>query len=539
MAGQRHMTPRIFLFAALVGLTVLRLFLAGQYDLFPDEAYYSMWAERMDWCFYSKGPGVATAIWIGTHLFGASEFGVRFLSPLFALGTSLIIYALGQRMFSKSVATWAVITFNVLPIFNVGAIIMTIDPISMFFWAAALLTLWFALEASPRFTGWWFASGLLIGLGFLAKYTNAMQLLSLVLLLAATKRYRSEFFRPGFWSMFLGFLPCLLPPLVWNSRNGWVTLGHLSARGGLNSEAAFKPGEFFEFFGSHLGVYSPLVFLGCLVAIRWALQKPEEQTKNRFLLAFAIPLLVMYSILSFKQAGEANWTAPAMISLGLLAVAQWHERVIGAKWARITCTVALALAAFMSVMILNTEVVRALGIRWSYEADPGRRMRGWRTAAAEVERFRADYEARFGEPVFLIANEHEVAASIGFYMKDKRIEGPGHPPVYIPASAAFEDQFSFWPRYDMLEEVDPAELAEYQKDRYGGAIFTEEQGINRFRGRTALYITDRPEENAPASIQDGFESWEMLACVDQIRNGLPLRQFRIFVCHNYLDPGVR
>jgi hypothetical protein len=117
-------------------------------------------------------------------------------------------------------------------------------------------------------------------------------------------------------------------------------------------------------------------------------------------------------------------------------------------------------------------------------------------------------------------------------MKDKRIEGAGHPPVYIPAEPFFVDQFSFWPRYDELLDLKPGEAPP-------DPAFTEELGYNPFRGRTALYITDRAEEKAPSSIKTGFERWEMIACIDQTRRGLPLRQWRIFACYNYLDPGVR
>ena len=154
-------------------------------------------------------------------------------------------------------------------------------------------------------------------------------------------------------------------------------------------------------------------------------------------------------------------------------------------------------------------------------------MRGWRTAAAKVESLRADFEAQLGEKVFLIANEHEVASSLAFYMKEKRPEGPAHPPVYIPESQEFVDQFSFWHRYD--EFVDAADAPQILRDEF----YTEEGGVNPFMGRTALYITDRAEEKAASAIKGGFEEVEMIACIDQTRRGLPLRQLRIFACRRY------
>ena len=526
------MNPRRFVFVFLGVLTALRLALIGCFELFPDEAYYFMWSERMDWSFFSKGPGVATTMWLSTHLFGVSEFGIRFFSPLLALGTSVMLWNLARRLYNDSIAAWTVLLVNMLPILNAGALVMTIDPLSIFFWSAALLTCWLALERSPAFSGWWPTTGLLIGLGFLAKYTNGMQLLCIVLLLAITPKYRAELKRPGFYVMLGAFFLCCIPVVIWNAQHEWVTVEHLTARGGLKKPWSFEPQEFVAFVGMHFGVYSPLIFAGIAIATAWGIRKARHSFKSRFLLTFGLPLFALYFYLSLKQAGEPNWTAPGTISLGVLAVALWHERAKESAWMRGFAVAALAIGALMSVALLNTDAARVAGIEWPYKRDPSGRMRGWQSAATEVERIRKEYEMGSGQPVFLIANEHEVASSLAFYMTDKRLEGPRHPPIYIPAQPYFEDQYSFWPRYDELIDFS----AGHQRE---DTLYTEEQGYNPFKGRTALYITDRAEENAPSSIKEGFERWEMIACIDQSRRGLPLRQLRVFACFNYLDPGVK
>ena len=66
------MTPRRWLFTFLFALTALRLVYAGLTELSPDEAYYFLWSERMDICYYSKGPGVA-AVDLGGHTFVGSK----------------------------------------------------------------------------------------------------------------------------------------------------------------------------------------------------------------------------------------------------------------------------------------------------------------------------------------------------------------------------------------------------------------------------------------------------------------------------------
>src|SRR5213082_3560435 len=177
----------------IVALTAIRLSLLATTDLEFDEAHYWMWSERLAPAYFSKGPGVAFAIRVSTAIFGANEFGVRFFSPILAAGTSLLLFYLTQRLFSANAGLWLVIALNVAPIFNIGAFLMTIDPLSIFFWTAAMFAFWLALERSPQFSWYWPLTGLLIGLGFLSKYTNAFELVSVLAVLALAPRLRREF----------------------------------------------------------------------------------------------------------------------------------------------------------------------------------------------------------------------------------------------------------------------------------------------------------------------------------------------------------
>ena len=130
---------RALLFA-LLSLTLLRWVMAGTNELSEDEAYYHMWSERFASSYYSKGPGIAATMKLSSSIFGHSEFGIRFFSPLLALGSSLILFRLARGVFgNRQVAAWAVFLLNITPIFNAGAMLMTIDPISIFLWLAAML----------------------------------------------------------------------------------------------------------------------------------------------------------------------------------------------------------------------------------------------------------------------------------------------------------------------------------------------------------------------------------------------------------------
>ena len=106
----------------ILGLTAIRLTLLGTTDLTFDEAHYWMWSERLAPSYFSKGPGVAFAIRASTAIFGDTEFGVRFWSPILGAGTSLLIYYFTRRLFNATAGFWAVLAINAIPLFNIGNI---------------------------------------------------------------------------------------------------------------------------------------------------------------------------------------------------------------------------------------------------------------------------------------------------------------------------------------------------------------------------------------------------------------------------------
>lgn len=521
------MSIRATVLLILGAVTLARLALIGHVELAPDEAYYRMWAERLDWAYFSKGPGVAAAIWLGTKIAGTTEFGVRLLSPLLAFGTTWLLFLLAGRIYGEKVGFWAVIASLCIPIVHAGGLLMTIDPLSIFFWTASLYFLWRALENAPRFSVWWPLAGLAIGLGFLSKYTNAAAWVSAVLALAFTAKWRAEFCRAGFWAMTGAFILCAIPPVIWNARHDWITLGHLGARGGLDRDLGMHPTEFLEFFGAHFGVYSPGIFACLIAGTIWGVTRARRHDGARYLLAFGLPLPLLYGALAFRQAGEANWTAPAMVSLLVLACASFLDRIRARPWLRPAAIASLALGAAMSLVTLNSDALRALGVPWPYDKDPSARLRGWRTIADRAAAARAEFESMTGTPAFLIGSTYGLCAALDFYLPERRIEFPGHPPAYIPESQGIENQFSFWGRYD--EFVDSADAPPGERDEY----YTEEAGVNLFAGRNALYFTDRPEDKPPSSLKGGFEETELVALFRIERRDLPLREIRVYACYRY------
>jgi Dolichyl-phosphate-mannose-protein mannosyltransferase len=511
----------IFLFV----LTCIRLALLGTTDLSGDEAHYWMWSERLAPAYFSKGPGVAFAIRASTAIFGATEFGVRFWSPLLSAGTSLLVFYFARRLFSATAGLWIVLALNATPIFNIGSFVMTIDPLSIFFWTAAMFTYWWALERSPEFSWFWPATGLLIGLGFLCKYTNALELISIVLVLLLVPRLRREFRRPGLYSLLGMFAICTLPPIIWNQQHAWITLVHLRGRGGLEGAPGFHPLELLSFLLEHFATYSPLLFLALAWAVIASWRRVRQQFKTLYLFWFGLPVFALYFFLSCNKAAAPNWDALSFVGFGLLAAGYWREKLTRRPGLQRVAAAAFLLAVAMSVVALDTDLLRSVGIVLRH--DHSNQLRGWKSATNAIEKVRGDVETQLGQPIFLIADERDRASEISFYLKEKRAEGPGHPPVYIVESQDMRNQFSFWPRYD--EFVERPATAPQEKSE----VYTEENGINPFEGRTALYVQDSGREQPPHNIRAAFQSTERVTTIEVRRFGQRVRSLDIFLCRTY------
>ncbi len=484
----------------IVALTVLRFWLVGRIELVGDEAYYWLWAQHPDWSYYSKGPLVAWAIALGTGLWGDTEFGVRFVSVCLGSGSLGLLYLLGRRLFSPRAGLAVVILAATTPLFVVGSLLMTIDPLSLFFWLAAALAFWHAKQ-SVRL-GPWVATGALIGLGMLGKYTNAAQIPSLALFLAWTPAYRAHLRRRTFWVMTLTALLFLVPVLWWNAAHEWITFTHLRERGALDEPWRPSAGSLLGFAGGQLAVYFP-VYAGAVV---WALCSGRLRRRFpvgwRFTAALALPLLAGYTLLALNDPGEANWTAPAVISGLLLVGGAWAARAgESAAWRRWGRVAALGAAACCVLLLAVTQVplspadrpwLRRLGAR--DDRDLLYRVRGWRDLAARVQAFGDTHDT----PV-VVARERELASLLAFYL-------PGHPRTFIPSRPRIQNQFSFWP--------------DYRDGAFGDA---------------AVFVT--PYDAPPADFPPQFTALEAPVEVVSHWRGRPVRRFRLFACRGLLPAG--
>ena len=171
-------------------------------------------------------------------MWGDTAFGVRFFSPVIAAILSLIVLRFFAREVNARAGFFLLLIITATPLISAGAVLMTIDPLSVLFWTAAMLAGWRAVQDNAE-TREWLWVGLWMGLGFLSKYTELFQLLCWAVFFALWPAARKHLRRPGPYLALLVNLLCALPVLIWNAQHDWITVSHVANDAGVGS--AWKP----------------------------------------------------------------------------------------------------------------------------------------------------------------------------------------------------------------------------------------------------------------------------------------------------------
>jgi 4-amino-4-deoxy-L-arabinose transferase-like glycosyltransferase/membrane-associated phospholipid phosphatase len=425
----------------LIGATlVLRLlYLAsGKIELSEDEAYQWLWSKHLALSYYSKPPLIAYTQWLGTHIFGDTQFGVRFLSPLFAAITGSALLVFLAREFNPRTAFFTVAALCAAPLPAVGATLMTIDALSVLFWTLAMVTCWRAIQRDSLRD--WIVTGIFIAFGLLAKYIALAQWIPIVLFL--TLAARAQFRKPGVYLAFIISLLGLLPVIIWNQQNNWITLTHLGERSGLDQAWRFSSRYLNDFFWQELLLLNPVFFiLIAWAALRFWKNRTPLQT---YLFCMGAPLFLGYFLYTIRARVQPNWIAPAILPLFALAATYWDARwTIAIKR---TVTAGFVVGFIAVILTHDTNLTGTIAaVRLPAKYDPLKRVRAWSTLANEVAKEREKLEAAAGKPFFVVADHYGLTSLLTFYTPSakKNIDAQ----IFVVTTDVPHNQFYFWPNY--------------------------------------------------------------------------------------------
>ncbi len=233
------------------------------------------------------------------------------------------------RFFAREVNARAgfflLLIITATPLMSVGAVLMTVDPLSVLFWTAAMLAGWRAVQDNGQ-TRHWLWVGLWMGLGFLSKYTELLQLLCWAVFFALWRPARKHLRRPGPYLALLVNLLCALPVLIWNAQHGWITVTHVSQDAGMGTPWRFTLRYLGEFLGSETGLLNPIFFGATIWAALAFWRRGRHDPRLVYFFSMGAPVFLVYLGQSFRGRVLPNWIAPAVLPLFCLMVIYWDTR---------------------------------------------------------------------------------------------------------------------------------------------------------------------------------------------------------------------
>lgn len=495
--SRAHYLSWLFVLLTLKAVWAFYEISSGYINLDPDEAQYWTWSRNLDFGFYSKPPGIAWQIWLGCKLFGQTELGIRSMSVLISLLTSLAIYygAIKAKL-SERIAFFSALIFAFCPIGMMGTFAATTDGGFILFWSLALYPMMeaFAEKKAPNY--------LLISLFILcgALFKWPIYLLWMPIVLSCF--FCRYLYHKALWQGMALSLAGLVPSIVWNSLHGWPTFRHVFTQ----TTTTATRGNFWEFFGAQFAVLSPIFFILMLLAILEVMRQRKTVSSALKYCAFTTAFILgSFLFLSSLKKVQANWALFAYpTSTFLIAWYCLEALQKGSKWLLRGFGFSLLMVfGISSVPLLQDKNILPQKVL-PFKANPFQRAVGWKNLHQAL--LEIDYE----DTNFLFADSYQLSSILSFY-------GPVLKRQYfLNTNNRRQNQFCFWPS-----------MAEEKKGQTGYYVWEK-------RSKDFSKDIENEEKIVKDKLSHYFENIELVKVVPMFKTGDTIvKGALIFKCTQY------
>ena len=368
-------------------LSILNIIQGSYTELLPDEAYYWVYSQDMNWGFFDHPPFVAVWVTISNFLF-TDELGVRFFSAIsFSLMLYLVWFTIDHPL--KNKYSWLfLLLFLSTALLNVYGFITTPDTPLLFFFA---LFLWsYKLYLNKKSTLIYFILSIAITGMMYSKYQGILVIFFIFLSnWKLVKDYK-------IWLVCFGALILYMPHIYWQYINDFPSIRyHLYERA---SVATYK----FEYTLMH--IVNAIAILGfTFIIIYKAFFKGIKSNDifHRGLNSIVLGFFFFFLISSFRGHVQAQWIAPIMLPLILIT---FNYLIEHKKNLKLFCYLALTNIAIISFVRINIANEGIIPVKLDFHGN-----KQW---TLEVKRLTKNSEKLF-------VNSFQNASIYWFYTKEK------------------------------------------------------------------------------------------------------------------------
>ena len=328
---------------AIFLLCILNIVQGSTTELLPDEAYYWVYSQYMNWGFFDHPPFVAVWVTISDFLF-TDELGVRFFSSIsFSLLIYLVWITIDHTLKKKFTWLFIVLVFSTA-LLNVYGFITTPDTPLLFFFA---LFLWSYKEYLTKTNT---VSYLLLSIAITGMMYSKYQGILIVLFIFLSNWKLAKDYK--IWLVCLGALVLYIPHIHWQYINDFPSVRyHLYERA---SVATYK----FEYTLMHF--VNAIAILGFTFIVMYKAFFKGIKSNDLFhkgLNYIISGFFIFFLVASFRGHVQAQWIAPIMLPLILITFNYLVENNTQLKLFNYLAIANISIILFVRIMIANEGII--------------------------------------------------------------------------------------------------------------------------------------------------------------------------------------
>ena len=283
--------------ALLAIFIILKVALIFAMPLTGDEAYFTTWAANPALGYYDHPPMVGWGIHL-LSLISDSYIFYRLFAFVTTLITALVIFRLAKNITYEKSARNVALLFFISPI-ALLMLLITNDIFLLLFGALGALYFYYAVKTSSKKQA--IIAGILLGLCFLSKYFAVFLIFGL-LIFALGKKNKAAIKVAIITCLVIS--PFILENLYYNYYHCWNNiLFNFQSRVSTSGPSFVEP---LVFIGTLLPLIPPQG-IWMLFRSRFKITTPERSDIPKFVLLAAMPALLVFLIVSFKNRIGLHW----------------------------------------------------------------------------------------------------------------------------------------------------------------------------------------------------------------------------------------
>ena len=373
--------------ALILAFALARVGLAYSIGFGVDESYTIAISRRLSLSYFDHPP---LHQWLAHFAALALGEGASTRLPFIALfaGTGWLIFVLTRDLFGARAGVWAVFGLNASVFFFASAGGWVVPDGPLLFAAAAaaivLAKLFFGAPAGTAIWRLWLAAGFWLGLAGLSKYSAVFVPFGIAAFLALSPRQRHWFRHPAPYLAALLCVAMILPVVVWNAQNHWISFAFQGGRGAPGGR--WRPLQVGAMILGQIALLTPWIFVPLVGALLAAARRARADERRLFLLCLSLPPIVFFTVTPLWGArGLPHWPMPGWFFvyplLGAWLADGWARRFNWRAWA-IGSAALLATIATVLVWQTRTGWIEKLLPLPQGAVDPTRETLTWDRLAA-------------------------------------------------------------------------------------------------------------------------------------------------------------